>query len=252
MSDLNGKVVLVTGASRGIGAAIARGAGAAGAGVILHYGRSREAAEAVAGDLRETGCHMVQGDFECDADVERVWREAVSWKGRIDVVVNNAGLYAMGGVDEDFETWTGVWRRLLQVNLVAAAHLCREAVLHFRPLGGGIIVNIASRAAFRGDTPDYMQYAASKGGLVSLTRSLARGFAADNILAYVVAPGFVRTEMAEDFTRVHGEEAITREIPLGDMASPEDVAEVVLFLASGRARHATGTTIDINGASYVR
>ena len=251
MSDLDGKVVLVTGASRGIGAAIARGAGAAGAGV-LHYGRGREAAESIAGDLRETGCHMVQGDFECDTDVERVWREAVSWKGRIDVVVNNAGLYAMGGVDEDFETWTGVWRRLLQVNLVAAAHLCRQAVLHFRPRGGGIIVNIASRAAFRGDTPDYMQYAASKGGLVSLTRSLARGFAADNILAYVVAPGFVRTEMAEDFTRVHGEEAVTREIPLGEMASPKDVAEVVLFLASGRARHATGTTIDINGASYVR
>jgi NAD(P)-dependent dehydrogenase (short-subunit alcohol dehydrogenase family) len=252
MLDLDGKVVLVTGASRGIGAAIARGAGAVGAGVILHYGRNCKAAEAVADDLQETGCHMVQGDFEFDADVERVWREAVSWKGHIDVVINNAGLYEMGGVDENFETWTGVWRRLLQVNLVAAAHLCRQAVLHFRSLGGGVIVNIASRAAFRGDTPDYMQYAASKGGLVSLTRSLARGFAADNILAYVVAPGFVRTEMAEEFTRVHGEEAITREIPLGDMASPEDVAEVVLFLASGRARHATGTTIDINGASYVR
>jgi 3-oxoacyl-[acyl-carrier protein] reductase len=252
MSDLDGKVVLVTGASRGIGAAIARAVGGAGAGVVLHYSRGREAAEAVASDLQEAGCHMVQGNFECDDDVERVWREAVAWKGRIDVVINNAGAYAMGGVDEDFDTWTGVWRRLLQINLVSAAHLCRQAVLHFRPRGGGIIVNIASRAAFRGDTPDYMQYAASKGGLVSLTRSLARGFAADNILAYVIAPGFVRTDMANDFTQIHGEEAVTREIPLGDMASPEDVAEVVLFVASGRARHATGTTIDINGASYVR
>ena len=190
------------------------------------------------------------------SSVERAGLEICSipltWKGRIDVLINNAGVYAMGGVDEDFDTWTGVWRRLLQVNLVAAAHLCRQAVLHFRPRGGGIIVNIASRAAFRGDTPDYMQYAASKGGLVSLTRSLARGFAADNILAYVIAPGFVRTDMAADFTQIHGEEAVTREIPLGDMASPEDVAEVVLFVASGRARHATGTTIDINGASYVR
>ncbi len=252
MPALDGKVVLVTGASRGIGAAIARAVGAAGAGVVLHYGRGRKAAETVANDLRETGCHMVQGDFECDDDVERVWREAVAWKGRIDVVINNAGVFAMGGVDEDFETWTGVWRRLLQVNLVAAAHLCRQAVLHFRPRGGGIIVNIASRAAFRGDTPDYMQYAASKGGLVSLTRSLARGFAAENALAYVIAPCFVRTDMADEFMRLHGEEAVTREIPLGEMASPEDVAEVVLFVASGRARHATGTTIDINGASYVR
>ena len=252
MSDLDGKVVLVTGASRGIGGAIARAVGGAGGAVVLHYSRGREDAEAIAGGLQKTGCHLVQGDFECDDDVERVWREAVDWKGRVDVIINNAGVYAMGGVDEDFDTWTGVWRRLLQVNLISAAHLCRQAVLHFRARGGGIIVNIASRAAFRGDTPDYMQYAASKGGLVSLTRSLARGFAADNILAYVIAPGFVRTDMAEDFTQIHGEEAVTKEIPLGDMASPEDVAEVVLFVASGRARHATGTTIDINGASYVR
>ncbi|MDP6788534.1 MAG: SDR family oxidoreductase [Rhodospirillales bacterium] len=213
MSDLDGKVVLVTGASRGIGAAIARALGAAGADVILHYSRGRDAAEAIAGQLQQTGCHLVQGDFECDDDVEKVWRDAVAWKGHVDVLINNAGVYAMGGVDEDFEIWTGVWRRLLQVNLVAAAHLCRHAVLHFRSRGGGIIVNIASRAAFRGDTPDYMQYAASKGGLVSLTRSLARGFAADNILAYVIAPGFVQTDMADDFTRIHGEEAVTRETP---------------------------------------
>ena len=164
MADLDGKVVLVTGASRGIGAAIACAVGAAGAGVVLHYGRNREAAEATAGNLQENGCHLVQGDFKINTDVERVWREAVAWKGRIDVVVNNAGIYERGGVDEDFDAWSEVWDRHLQVNLVAAAHLCRQAVLHFRPRGGGIIVNIASRAAFRGDTPDYMQYAASKGG----------------------------------------------------------------------------------------
>ena len=129
MLDLDGKVVLITGASRGIGAAIARAAGAAGAGVVLHYGRSREAAESIAGDLGETGCHVVQGDFELDDDVERVWREAVAWKGRVDVLVNNAGVYAMGGVDEDFDTWTAVWRRLLQVNLVLHAEVLRRAAI---------------------------------------------------------------------------------------------------------------------------
>jgi NAD(P)-dependent dehydrogenase (short-subunit alcohol dehydrogenase family) len=130
--------------------------------------------------------------------------------------------------------------------------MCREAIRHFRKRGGGIIVNIASRAAFRGDTSDYMNYAASKGGMVSLTRTIARGFASENILAYIIAPGFVFTKLNDEFFRNNGTEAATREIPLGEMAMPEDIAKVVVFLASGLARHATGTTIDINGASYVR
>ena len=160
--------------------------------------------------------------------------------------------FVAAGVDADFDTWAEVWARTLRVNLVAAAHLCREAVRHFRERGGGAIVNVASRAAFRGDAPDYTHYAASKAGMVALTRTIARGFGAENITAFVVAPGFVRTDMAEDYFRDHGEEAVVGEIPLGEMARPEDVANVVVFLASGLARHATGATIDVNGASYVR
>ena len=181
-----------------------------------------------------------------------LWQRALAWKGRIDVLVNNAGIFTPIGIDASAEAWTEAWRTLLQINLVATADLCREALRHFRGRGGGTIINVASRAAFRGDTPDYMHYAASKAGMVALTRSIARGFAADGVVAYALAPGFVRTEMAENFVRVHGADAATRDIPLGEMVPPEEVANVAVFLASGRARHATGATIDINGASYVR
>ncbi len=252
MSDLDGKVVLVTGGSRGIGAACVRALAAAGASVVLHYGHNRAAAEAVAAGLPTDACLLVEGDLESASAPAAIWGDAVAWRGHVDVLVNNAGIFEAAGIDADPDAWRRAWQRTLTVNLVAPADLCREALGHFRTRGGGIIVNIASRAAFRGDTPDHMHYAASKGGLVALTRSIARGFAADNVLAYGVAPGFVRTDMAEDFVRVHGEPAVTDDIPLGEMATPDDVANIVAFLASGKARHATGTTIDINGASYVR
>lgn len=252
MIDLTGKVVLVTGGSRGIGAAIVRTLVGVGGDIVLHYGTSHERALALAEEMGPGRCHPVAADLNDEAAVPALWRDALAWKGRIDVLVNNAGVYLSAGVDADFETWAGVWAETLRVNLVSAAHLCREAVRHFRAGHGGTIVNVASRAAFRGDAPDYTHYAASKAGMVALTRTIARGFAADNVLAYAVAPGFVRTEMAEAFFAEHGEGPVVNEIPLGEVARPEDVANVVAFLASGLARHATGTTIDVNGASYVR
>ena len=252
MIDLEGRVVLVTGGSRGIGAAIVRTLAGAGAEVVIHFGRSREKAEALAGEVGPGRCVTVGADLGDDRAAAGLWREAVAWKGRIDVLVNNAGIFVDAGVDDDDAMWSDTWARTLQVNLVSAAHLCREAVRHYRGRGGGIIANVASRAAFRGDSPDHTHYAASKGGMVALTRTIARGFAADGVTAFVVAPGFVRTEMAEDFFAVHGEGPVVGEIPLGEVAAPQDVANVVAFLASGLARHATGTSIDVNGASYVR
>ena len=197
MIDLTGKVVLVTGGSRGIGAAIVRTVAGAGGEVVIHYGKSRQRALDLAGEIGPARCHPLAADMADETAMSALWREALAWKGRIDVLVNNAGVYLPAGVDADFETWAGVWAETLRVNLVSAAHLCREAVRHFRERGGGTIVNIASRAAFRGDAPDYIHYAASKAGLVALTRTIARGFGPDNILAFAVAPGFVRTEMAE-------------------------------------------------------
>ena len=250
--SLDGKVVLVTGAARGIGAAILRAMVAAGAEVVLHYTSDPARAEALATEVGAGRCYVLQADFMDDADILRLWADAEAWKDRIDVLVNNAGIYEPADVTDDFGHWQETWMRTLQINLVAAGHLCREAIHHFKGRGGGIIINVASRAAFRGDDADYMQYAASKGGMVAMNKTIARGFGADNILSYVLAPGFVRTEMAEDYIARNGDEHILRDIPLGDIAPPEEIANLAVFLASGQARHATGTSIDINGASYVR
>ena len=252
MINLTGKVVLVTGASRGIGAAIARTLGGAGADVVVHYGRSRDEAEAVAAAIGDARCRLVQGDLRAPGEATRVWDASVAWRGHVDVLVNNAAVALSVPFDAEPDAWAAAWETTLRVNLVALAELCRAAVMHYRPRGGGTIVNIASRAAFRGDEPDYIQYAASKGGVIALTKSLARGFARDGVLAYAVAPGWVSTDMAEQAVTARGMSALTRDIPMGAFAPPQDVANVVAFLASGLAPHATGTTVDVNGASYVR
>ncbi|MGD1909755.1 MAG: SDR family NAD(P)-dependent oxidoreductase [Rivularia sp. (in: cyanobacteria)] len=251
MIDLKGKVILVTGASSGIGAVTVKTLAKAGAEVILHYGNNLEKARAVAENINNHPIHLLQADLSVENAAVNLWRDALSLTGHIDVLINNAGIMASAGIESALDVWTTAWKNTLQVNLIAVADLCREAIPHFKTRNGGIIINIASRAAFRGDTPEYMHYAASKGGIVALTRSIARGFASDSILAYSVAPGFVRTEMAEKFIQDYGEDFLTRDIPLGKIAPPEDVANVIAFLASGLAPHATGTTIDINGASYL-
>jgi 3-oxoacyl-[acyl-carrier protein] reductase len=249
--DLTGKVVLVTGAARGIGAACARAAVGAGAEVVAQDLQADGPVSDVATELGER-CTAIGADLADPAAVRGVWADAVAWRGRVDVLVNNAGIYEPASVDDDIDAWERSWRRTLQINLATPGLLCREAIRSFRAQGGGTIVNLASRAAFRGDDPDYMHYAASKAGVVGMTRTIARHFGADNITAVAIAPGFVRTELNRVFFDRHGVEAAARETALGEVAEPEDIANTVVFLASGLARHATGGTFDINGASYVR
>lgn len=246
--NVSGKTVLVTGGSRGIGAAIVGDLLRNGAYVVLHYASSRAEAEAIAASFPER-CLPIASDLRTDDGAAQLWSEATTWRGRIDVLVNNAALVTPGTIEDDFDVWLANWRQTLQVNVVSLAVLCREAVHHFRG-AGGIIINIASRAAFRGDDAHLMHYAASKGAVVALTRSIARSYAKENVLAYVVAPGFVRTERQEGVIASRGEEQMVRDIPLGEMARPSDIAPLVTFLASGAARHSTGATIDVNGASY--
>ena len=252
MIDLKGKTVLVTGGSRGIGAAIVRAVAAAGGDVLLHYGKSRRAAEAIQQDVGARHCQLIHADLGEAGAAADLWQSAVAAAARIDVVVNNAGIFEPISVDAPAEAWHRAWAHVMQVNLYAPAELCKLAIPHFRAHGGGKIINVASRAAHRGDAPDQWPYAASKGALVALTKTIARGYARDNVLAFTIAPGFTDTDMAYTGLDEDGIRRIIAEIPLGSMASPQECGALAAFLCADQVRHLTGATFDINGASYVR
>lgn len=241
MIDMSGKVVLVTGAAGGIGAATVAKLGALGGTVIAHDLR-----EPAGGDLR------LSGDLRDPEAARALWNEAWAWRDGIDVLVNCAGIYRAAAVEAPFVDWVESWRQTLDVNLLAPAVLCREAIAGMRGRGGGIIVNIASRAAWRGDDAEYQAYAASKAAVVAMTKTIARHHGREGITAFAIAPGWVNTAFNQDFFDQYGVEAAAETVPLGEVAEPEDIANTIAFLASGLAKHATGATIDINGASYVR
>jgi NAD(P)-dependent dehydrogenase (short-subunit alcohol dehydrogenase family) len=249
--DLTGQSVLVTGGSRGIGAAIARQLGASGARVCIHYGTQRAAAEALAADIGH-GAFAVGANLAERESCASLWEEVQQRCGTVNALVNNAGVALESPLDQSTEQWHAAWETTMAINLTATGLLCRSAIAHFQANGGGRIVNIASRAAFRGDTPDYLAYAASKAGVVALTRSIARGFGKSEIKAFALAPGFTRTDMAQAFIDKYGEDFAASDIALRKLTEPEDIAPTVVFLLSGLADHATGTTIDLNAGSYVR
>lgn len=248
--DLQGKTVLVTGGSRGIGEVIARTLHRAGASVLLHYGQGEIEANQIAAELGHERIALVQADLSVPRAALALWQQALAWRGQINAVVNNAATMPAASITYDWERWSVAWQETLQVNLVAMADLCREAIRHFQAQDGGTLVNLASRAAFRGDGPEYAAYAASKGGVIALTRTLAKGFAQDGVRAYAIAPGFVRTDRIEQVMTERGADYVTRDIPMGAPAEPQDIANLVAFLVAGLAPHATGATFDVNGASY--
>lgn len=246
MTYLTDKTILITGASRGIGAATARVCQAAGARLVLHASRMSDAAANVGNELKT---EFVFEDLTDAGAGARLFAKALEASGgRIDGVVNNAGIYIASPLKGD--DWAVGWARTLAVNLQAPADICRAAVAHFRETGGGSVVNIASRAGHRGDGGDHAAYAASKGALLAMTKTWARALSGERIDFYAIAPGWVETRMAPEDVKKRAK-AVT-DIPLGRVAQPEEVADMVGFLLSGACRSAVGATFDINGASYVR
>ncbi len=244
--------VLVTGASRGIGRAIARHFAEAGDRVGVHYGSSRSLAEEVAGSLPGEGHVTVQADMADPAAVRAAVDTAAELLGRLDVLVNNAGIFvAHPPLKTSYDEWQEAWARTLATNLTGAANATFCAVPHLIEAGGGAVVNVTSRGAFRGE-PDNPAYGASKAGLNAFTQSMAVALAPHDIRVAAVAPGFVQTEMAREVLDGPGGDAVRGQSPYGRVAKPEEVASAVFWLASEGARFSTGTIVDVNGASYLR
>ncbi|KTE00350.1 MAG: SDR family NAD(P)-dependent oxidoreductase [Sphingopyxis sp.] len=226
--------ILITGASRGIGAAIA---------------------DAFAtGATKVVALSSADGDLSDPATPDRLWQASLDrLDGRIDVLVNNAGVFEANPLGDPNADWLANWNRTMQVNLTASAQLCRHAVLHWHERGApGRIVNIASRAAYRGDSPAHWHYAASKSGMVAMTKTIARAYAKDGILAFAICPGFTMTGMAEDYLASRGGEKLLADIPLGRVAMPDEVGEMARWCALDAPASMTGAVLDVNGASYVR
>jgi 3-oxoacyl-[acyl-carrier protein] reductase len=259
--SFDGRVAAVTGAGRGIGRAYAVLLAQLGAKVVVNdlggtstgLGANAAPANRVVDGIRAAGGTAI-ANFSDVSTVEggqSVVDAAIGEFGRIDVLVNNAGIFEAAPIGD--EGWTAQWERTLRVNLLASAELCRLAVLHFRARGGGgRIVNVASRAAYRGDSPDHWHYAASKGGMVAMTKSIARAYAGEGIYAFTVCPGFTVTGMVEEYLESRGGIASLGELPLGRPATVAEIAETVRWLAVDAPPSATGAAIDVNGASFVR
>lgn len=233
--------ILVTGSSRGIGAAIAAGLAARGATVIGHATRAIDEA-------------TIPADFAEPAAPQMLWAEALERSGgQVDVLVNNAGLFEASPLDASDIEWLDRWEDTLRINLTSAAQLSRFAVRHWQARGiPGRVVHVASRAGHRGDSPEHWHYAAAKGGMLALHKTIARSYAREGILSFAITPGFTDTAMAGDYLASRGGAGLLADIPLGRVATPEEIARIAVFCALDAPASMTGATLDANGASYVR
>lgn len=249
---LDGKVCLVTGASRGIGAAVAEDLANKGARIAVHYGSSRDRAEEVLARLSGDGHRLFATDLSEPSSAPALVEQVVVQFGRIDVLVNNAGVYRHHGpLDVQEDQWYSEWQNTLAINLLSPANLCHAAARAMRTQGGGRIINVGSRGAFRGE-PDAPAYGASKAGLHAMSQSLAVALAPIGVLVFAVAPGFVATEMAQAFLDAPEGEAIRAQSPFGRVAHAAEVAATITYLAGEAPQFMSGGIIDVNGASYLR
>lgn len=252
MINVKNKIVLVTGASGGIGRAIAIKFSKADAIVAVHYSGNKKAANATLSSLSQKNHFLVQGDISNPAEAKQIIETIIEKAGRIDILVNNAGVFELHPPKSlNYEEWQKAWQRTISINLLGPAYLSFAAIEYMKKQGGGKIVNITSRGAFRGE-PDAPAYGASKAGLNAMSQSLAKALATDNIFVYAVAPGFVDTERVAPILNGPNGLDVRNQSPLGRVAKPEEIARTALFLASEGSEFLTGCIVDVNGASYLR
>ncbi len=251
MSSLQGKTYLLTGATGSIGRAIATKLASEGARMLLHYGRNHDAAHDLAHEIGNDAVPIAADLGKSDAPT-KLWNKAAESAGRIDGLINNAGILSSVSIEAPLEDWHAVWTRDVQINLQAPADLCRAALNHFSAEGGGKIVNIASRAAQGGYRDDAMSYGATKAALVNLTQSIARGFGPNGVTAMAIAPGWVKTDMSDAYVREHGEAKALSGIPIGRMAETSEIADLVSFVLQPSQMSLSGAVLDVNGASQMR
>lgn len=250
--SFKGKKVLITGGSRGIGQAAAMAFARKGARVAISYRSDEAAAAETLSGMNGTGHLRLPGDISKPEVARQIVQKAIEGMDGLDVVVNNAGIFQAHPIDElSYEEWQAIWQQTMEVNLTAVANICYCAARHMMDHGGGHIVNVSSRGAFRGE-PRHPAYGASKAGMNSLSQSLAQALAPYHIYVNVLAPGFVRTDMTERILDGPEGPDIVAQSPLQRVASPEEMAGAILWLASEGAAYATGAILDMNGASYFR
>lgn len=249
--DLRGKTILLTGASDGIGKGLASYLLEMGAKVAVHYNSNKASAESLVSEYPNMA-KAFQADLSQENQVFSLFERVEAHFEKIDVVILNAGVFLSHSSTSDAKDWLAVWKKTIAINLDSVGLLTKLGLDHFLKIGEGRFIYIGSRAVFRGETEEYLAYAASKGGLTSLARSVARSFGKENIKSFIVSPGFTRTQMAERFIETHGEERVLNEIALNELTTPQDLAPLIALMCSGGMDHATGATIDVNAGSHIR
>ena len=251
-NDMKDRVILITGASGGIGSVMAAQFADVGAKVILHYNSQQEKAENIRKKLKGKGHITIGGNLTNPQDIDKIVERALSVFGRIDVLINNAGVYTEHPIEKiDFTEWQSAWNKSINTNLLGPANLSFLVAKEMIKQGSGKIINVSSRGAFRGE-PTAPAYGASKAGLNSMGQSLAIALALHNIFVYTIAPGFVETAMARPYLTGKRKKEILNQSPIGRVAKPEEIAKTAVFLASEGTDFLTGCIIDVNGASYLR
>ena len=241
--------VLLTGSSKGIGFKIAKDLLAEGHELALHYNKNESTLEALL-EKDKTGSFSIQADLSKQDEIKKLVVSTIDKLSFPDCIINNAGIAESADISIDINKWSKMFDKTIDINLKAPSIIFKEFLKHKRDkkINSRLrIINIASRAAFRGEQQDYISYACSKGGIISLTKTMSRSFGeSDNIVAISIAPGFVRTEMAQSFIDKHGEEVVKQGITLDRLTEPKDISPIVALIVSGKMDHSTGSTIDIN------